>query len=546
MLATRLVARPDDTQLAYSHAGRLGLLDAAMHELAATDLALEPRWLGFVGDQLALLDGDELVAYNLPGLAEATRCAIPTGATIRAVVGERAAIAGNGLDVIVARFLGKRIDVSSFTMIVPAQHILGLEDNQLMVVSPARTDVVDAVSKRVTAHLQLPLPPAPREAGTTHQLRYVWTFRPGRPELIVVRLSDGRPFQQVLDAPIRAVHASVSGPWLVAETEAGPRRVHVQTLATHAVDADLRRAACVTGGAEPSLYWLDGALRVQRTALAGQAVAPTGGGRAGGVRMEVEPMGTVGGSTPTPTPTAATVPSTSTPTPATPSPVAGRWRLLLAEWARSVMSGKDAPTPTLDKCVADVVRRSGLNVDGARALALLYGAWVGGEPRLSLAVAARTIEWDEIAGGGTLARAGLTEVIDGRVRLRSVVARFLDGGIAERLLIHGVQPRPDVAPGRQLVHVSADMPFMASAHGLAERMGAAAIVDELRARGASELRVALDEAWLRGLPVIAIPGLELDAATLAAAPLRADHALVILWPDPVAPVVLDDLPKLDA
>ena len=77
MPVTRLVARPDDSQLAYSHGGRLGLLDAAMHELAAVDVAHDPRWVGFVGGQLATLDGDELVAYDLPSLTEATRCAVP-------------------------------------------------------------------------------------------------------------------------------------------------------------------------------------------------------------------------------------------------------------------------------------------------------------------------------------------------------------------------------------------------------------------------------------------------------------------------------------
>jgi hypothetical protein len=85
----------------------------------------------------------------------------------------------------------------------------------------------------------------------------------------------------------------------------------------------------------------------------------------------------------------------------------------------------------------------------------------------------------------------------------------------------------------------------ASAQGLAEHLGAAAILDELHARGRVELAVALDEAWLRRLPVVAIPGHELDAETLAAAPLRADHALVIVWPDPVIPSVLESLPRLE-
>lgn len=219
---------------------------------------------------------------------------------------------------------------------------------------------------------------------------------------------------------------------------------------------------------------------------------------------------------------------------------------MVAEWARQVMAGKDVETPAMEKVVAELARRAGLSVEGERLLLLLYGAWVGGEPRVSLAVAARTVAWDEVAGDGTLPRSRLTEVGDGKVQVRSVVARYLDGASVERVIRWGGTPRADVAPGRQLASVSTDLPVMASAKGLAERMGAAAIIDEVRAASASELADAIDEAWLRGLPVVAVPGIELDARRLAAAPLRADHALVIVWPDEAAPVALEQLPRLEA
>ena len=62
----------------------------------------------------------------------------------------------------------------------------------------------------------------------------------------------------------------------------------------------------------------------------------------------------------------------------------------------------------------------------------------------------------------------------------------------------------------------------------------------------TELADAIDEAWLRGLPVVAVPGADLDAQRLAAAPLRADHALVIVWPDEAAPVALEELPRIES
>ncbi len=116
MTATRLVARSDDSQLAYAHGGRLGLLDPALRELATIERPGPPRWLGFVGAQLALLDGDELIALDLPSLAEGARVALPPGLGALAVVGDRVALGGAGLTVVVARLLGRKIDLSDFTM----------------------------------------------------------------------------------------------------------------------------------------------------------------------------------------------------------------------------------------------------------------------------------------------------------------------------------------------------------------------------------------------------------------------------------------------
>jgi hypothetical protein len=72
------------------------------------------------------------------------------------------------------------------------------------------------------------------------------------------------------------------------------------------------------------------------------------------------------------------------------------WRSLLAEWAKQVIGGRDVAMPAMEKPIADVVRRAGLSVDGGRALMLVYGAWVMGEPRVSLAVATRTVAWGEV------------------------------------------------------------------------------------------------------------------------------------------------------
>ena len=651
MTATRLFARPDDGRLAYVHGGRLGLLDREKHEVAAADLPFTPRWAGFCGEHLVFVDGDELVAYEVPALTERARGGIPAGAAVHAVIGDRLALGAGDTTVTVARLNGPRIDLSTFATPMPPQHVLALEENQLLVISSARNEVVDAISKRVSARLHLALPPPPRHAGTTHGLRYLWTFRSGRPELIIVRLSDGRPFQQVLDAPIRAVHASASGPWIVAITDAGARRVHVQTLAAHPLPAvDGAIAICVVGGNDPTVYWIDAGLRVQSTSLAGQAVPPTPPDASRpAFLLDMAPMGTPGGVAtvsrpapepeppppappppappppapapqaeaeaeaaptpepvpppeppaapppaspppdpfatwhsepsrtpedgfqpvprPSPPPPPAPAPPAPAPAPAPPPPAprppaAARppaprppppkkaptpsWRVGLAEWTQRMIAGSEIDPPPVGEEVTELALRARLSGDGARTLALLYGAWILGEPEVPLYLLARHLAWDELAGAGTLPRAQLTSVHDGKLRLRPVVARYLDGAAATLLDVHGdpAKVRPDVAPGRQVAPVSVDLPPHASARDLAEQMGAAAIVDEARTRGAAELGIALDEAWLRKLPLLAIPGSDLDAATLAGAPLRADHAFVIVWPDSVVPAVLEALPQL--
>jgi hypothetical protein len=224
------------------------------------------------------------------------------------------------------------------------------------------------------------------------------------------------------------------------------------------------------------------------------------------------------------------------------------WRIALSDSTARACAGGEVELPaTVGDQVTELALRAKLSSDGARAMALLYGAWILGNPAVPLIQLARAIAWDELAGSGSLPRAGLTSVEDGRVRLRSVVARYLDGAPATRLMVHGnaEDVRPDVPPGRQIALVSPDLPALDSARGLAERMGAAAIVDELHARGRDELVAALDEAWLRRLPLIAVPGHELDVGLLAGVPLRPDHALVIVWPDAIVPSALEALSRLE-
>ena len=564
-MPTALAASPDDAHVAYAHAGRLVLLDAGLAERGAVPFTPTVDAIGFTANpaMVVVLAADELHTFELPAMTPAARKPVPAGAAIAAIVDSRVVLTVPGSPVItIARCLGKAIELGTFDAAAPPQHVAALEEGQALVITPARNEVLDLASRKIAARLNLPLPAAPRVVGTTAQLRYLYAFRPGRDDLTVVRLSDGRAFGALLGAPIRGVLASVTAPWVAVATAAGARRVHVQTLAVHPIEADLDRGACVLGGADPALLWVDAGWRLHRTGLTGQAVAPSPGGP---VKFAVEPLAVRAArpTTPAPVPPPAPAPApapASAPAPAAvaapgpaPAPIVrvGQprvslpWRLAIADWARAVLAGQDLPEPAFDRTpLGELARRAALSADGARALSLLYGAWVAGDPAQPLATVARTIEWDEVGGRGSLPHAALTQVDDGRVRLRPAVARFLDGAAPLRFAAHGARPRPDVAPGRQLLRAPPDIPLLACALGLAERMGAAAVVDEKHARSALDFGHALDEAWLRGLPVIALAGPDLDAVTLAAAPLRGDHALVIAWPETFVPAALEDLPEL--
>lgn len=202
--------------------------------------------------------------------------------------------------------------------------------------------------------------------------------------------------------------------------------------------------------------------------------------------------------------------------------------------------------PVLDGTPVDALaRRLQLPTPGYRALALLYGAWLIGGRRPSLDRVGRTIAWEELAADGILPRAQLTTIAGGRIALRAAVARFLDEAAPIKIEQVGTEPRTGLPIGRRRAHVSSLVAPRTSAHALAAQLGAAAIADEARTGGTRGLIAALDEAWLRRLPLIAIPSGGLDVETLAAAPLRRDHTLVVLWPDRDAPPAIEDWATLD-
>jgi hypothetical protein len=144
-------------------------------------------------------------------------------------------------------------------------------------------------------------------------------------------------------------------------------------------------------------------------------------------------------------------------------PFRGGWRGALCAWATAALDsgGHAAPPPEDERStLATASARLDLAPAGARALALLYGQWLlgDGERGVPLATLAQVIDdesseedaaWMEALLRGSLGRARLCKIQGGRVRLRPLAARFLDGRPARLRL---VPAPPDARP----------IPFVAS------------------------------------------------------------------------------------
>src|SRR5690606_34749248 len=95
--------------------------------------------------------------------------------------------------------------LSSLTLDIggPLEFAVGLERNQLLLGLPRKLEVWDAAACRPLLRPRFALPPPPRRAGSA--AGHLWVTRPGSDELLVYRLSDGRPFQHHVGASIQDV-----------------------------------------------------------------------------------------------------------------------------------------------------------------------------------------------------------------------------------------------------------------------------------------------------------------------------------------------------
>ncbi|MSP61314.1 MAG: hypothetical protein EXR72_13410 [Myxococcales bacterium] len=161
------------------------------------------------------------------------------------------------------------------------------------------------------------------------------------------------------------------------------------------------------------------------------------------------------------------------------SEAAPGWRGALVQWARTALATNgEAPPPPLDEtAIAQLADRFALEPVAVRALALLYGAWLLGEGREGLAasrVAAAIgddVDWPEALGVGQLARLGIARARRGRLVLRRVAGRFLDGAPVRVPIAKTAAPSEHAPFATSLVPIEPGEPLTDLAARLAERLG---------------------------------------------------------------------------
>jgi hypothetical protein len=220
-----------------------------------------------------------------------------------------------------------------------------------------------------------------------------------------------------------------------------------------------------------------------------------------------------------------------------PPPTLG-WRGALCTWAVAALRGQAGPLPDHDDTtLATAALRMQLSPAATRGLALLYGQWLlgGGARGVAAATLAQVIDdddpWEEALLRGRMAR--LCRLRGGRVRLRALAARFLDG-------------RP---PKLQIVRAPADATpaELETSRWVSGECGAERVEELARKLGRSiavidsiaGVEAGLTEARLADL----LPLVKGDYSVAAWAPLTADE--VVLCAGILRPAELAELPTLE-
>ncbi len=338
---------------------------------------------------------------------------------------------------------------------------VALERNQLVIGQPRKLEVWDGVAGRPLRRLGLELPPPPRLVGAASG--HLWLVRPGTDEIIMYRLSDGRPFRHYVGAPIDDVVASLASPLIVLVTRRGLVRLHCFAHSLFAVESPWQSAEpmaqLVCGDDIALLGWPAGASEPWSVAIgvatpsaepiaqdttstlatAGDKLRQMKGlqlNMSGG--SEVTTFVARAANSPPTSPAPAIVVPAPTPTPPTVAfAIDGSWRDALANVASRALAGYAVELPDPDQ-IAALAEQLELDAPARRALVMLYACHLVGEPAIAIARAAKLLgDWTDVLGTGRLHALAMLERTRGTVALHAAVTDLLDGAPPRHVRIVG-------------------------------------------------------------------------------------------------------------
>jgi len=237
----------------------------------------------------------QVLLHQPPYLDPIARLDLELPMRLAAVTGPRLVLVSHdGNAATIVRVAGRALSAQALVPGSPIEFAVGLDRNQVLFGLWRKLEVWDAVSCRPVLRMNLPLPPPPRTIGPAHG--HLWAVRPGSEDVMVCRLSDGRPFHHRVGAVIDEVVSHPASPLLVLATARGLVRLHCLAHTLTAIDAPWQRGmslAQLVIGDDVSLVGVgDDGDEPWRVPLSGASASPSPATVPGEVDAPIEPAAT--------------------------------------------------------------------------------------------------------------------------------------------------------------------------------------------------------------------------------------------------------------
>jgi hypothetical protein len=499
---------------------------------------------------------NRMVLHLPPYLDAVARLDLEMPMRIAGVTGPRVVLVSlDGKLVVVVRIAGRAMSAQVVDTGGAVEFAVGLERNQVLFGLPRKLEAWDAVSGRPLLRMQLQLPPPPRTVGPAHG--HLWLTRPGSDDVLIFRLSDGRPFRHHVGASVDEVICHPASPLLIVATVRGLVRLHCFAHALTLIDAPWQRGvpmAQLVVGDDISLLGLpDDADEPWRVPIAGAGAPafalegpeppaepqPSAADKLRAMRDRALPeLGEPARAPERPRRTPASAPGSSDAPAdagrAARSADARTWREPLAAFGAELARGTDAEVPVVaaDTELGQLAHRLALPASARRALVVLYSLHLVGESALAIARLARALgDWTEPLGQGELSTLAMLRRRGGNVALRSSVTDLLDGATPRAIRLVGDGAAATYPGAARLLRDGRSDAVIESE--LAAQLGRIAVIEGGPALG-------LLEARLQGTTAVAMA-----APPSRPAPWPRDAGLIVVA-DPAAPAWVAALPSFTA